>query len=497
MDGQEATRRLIEGGIGDTLAAAFAALAEATAVDGDLRFAPTVPRRVARAIACRSYATSLLQLCHFVNLADAAGQGRERYESLLFGLDRVSASAARGHLHHAINAHGWRRPGFEMTAEGVAITYRDGIFNVPYARMPYLIAVAELLIGVDDYAEIDGVFTVMLADAQDQRAIKDAANALARRLYRVLADQLPSAQSQDKYRRIVDHVSSGGGNGKVVIDDESVLGFWQAVSGDGEGGSDFRSYRTVLAAFVSFVDSVRGVETKGAMTRALRLGTDWEAGEVDPDALEAVVETVDAWRSPLDVLAEAPADRVKFFNKKESEFLRDLMAFGPTALDLPLSVLRADTFGATQGRITQALRRAGDDDLPALCACEMTERYAERIAGYQAGVAQQERIMFAVLHVLRRHADTADEDGAAENETVVDRAALAFRQISREGFREQDLKDPDVVEAYRVAAPALADAKDHVVRFLTRFDDDDLDSRFTADRPTFAAQFNLLYGQQL
>ncbi|MEQ9121012.1 MAG: hypothetical protein RIM80_00380, partial [Alphaproteobacteria bacterium] len=197
---------------------------------------------------------------------------------------------------------------------------------------------------------------------------------------------------------------------------------------------------------------------------------------------------------PLAVLAEAPADRVKFFNKKEGEFLRDLMDYGPAAFDLPVSVLRADTFGATQGQITQALRRAAADEVPALCTCRETETYEARVAGYQRGLAQQERIMLAVLHVLRRFRDSPSEAAGVEDSVVVDRASLAFRQLSRAGFREEDLKDPDVVAAYQFAAPALSDAKDHVDRFLVRFDGVDLDAQFTADRPAFAAQFAALYG---
>ena len=89
MEIVEATGHVLEAGKSSELTALLATVADATAMDGEPRFAPKTCHDLARAIVCRKYATGILQLCHLVNAVDACGSGKDRWERFFFGIDKV------------------------------------------------------------------------------------------------------------------------------------------------------------------------------------------------------------------------------------------------------------------------------------------------------------------------------------------------------------------------------------------------------------------------
>jgi len=89
----------------------------------------------------------------------------------------------------------------------------------------------------------------------------------------------------------------------------------------------------------------------------LSIGTDRENGEIDPGCIDAALEEIHERRAPLDLLDSPPANEIKYLNKTERSTLELLIESGHTAQVLPLSILRAEVFGAVQARLTQALRR--------------------------------------------------------------------------------------------------------------------------------------------
>ena len=54
------------------------------------------------------------------------------------------------------------------------------------------------------------------------------------------------------------------------------------------------------------------------------IGTDYEAGEVDPADVEAVVAALDEATGPLPDLLDASGERVKFINAREVERVVDI-----------------------------------------------------------------------------------------------------------------------------------------------------------------------------
>ena len=147
MDAREAKRRVLTAGMSQELLSAFDYVSQATIRDGNLKYSERVCHALNRSIVCRSYATVIFQLCHLVNTADACGSGPDPFEWLFFGNRRAVTRNYKGSIESALSGRVWRRPGFQTSDNGVAIRYSDGVFNVPYSRMPLLCAMLEFLIG--------------------------------------------------------------------------------------------------------------------------------------------------------------------------------------------------------------------------------------------------------------------------------------------------------------------------------------------------------------
>ena len=358
MDAREATERVLEAGKSGELNAAFHNVAEVTTPVGDLKYPPKVCRDLAQAIVCRNYAKPVLQLCHLVNAADACGRGRESYERFFFGGLRAIPRNFMAATEDALANRGWRRAGFECGGEGIVIRYQSSVFNVTYSRMPLLTALLDFLIGIESYAEVDAVLSEMLSDCTDDTAVKKAANTISRHIYRYLSRHLPSAQNAAKFNHILKFLKNRSTDRSILIDDATVLEFWSA-HGDAEDrrSGDFRAFRTVLDAFVAFQRALELAEDYAAVQRAAPVGSDREAGEIDPEALSGIFDVPGQWESPLPLLAEEPVKRIKFLTNREKESLQLLLDLGPMSRRLPLSLLRAEVFGSIQSRITQALRR--------------------------------------------------------------------------------------------------------------------------------------------
>ena len=139
---------------------------------------------------------------------------------------------------------------------------------------------------------------------------------------------------------------------------------------------------------------------------------------------------------------------------------------------LHLSYLRAETFGALQNRLTQALRR-DSDNLAVLIATGPNASYEDCVAAL-AGLAEHTRqVMQATLYVLRRpHQDDAD---------AVDLAAFAtqrkaFNAINRVGFGRSALEDSTPRRAFEVLAEALPPISEALAAVLDAFENDKMAS---------------------
>jgi hypothetical protein len=524
MDARQAAQNILEAGKSGDLSAGPAAIAEATAPGGGPKYPPRICRHLARIIVCRNYAKPVLQLCHLVNAADACARRNESYERLLLGVPQATPRHFRDQLSGLLAAGGWRRPGFSLEAGGIATAYDDAAFLVSFSRMPLLAALLEFVVGMEGYAAIDDIFSGMLGKPSG-RAVGDAANAISRRIYAYLSDNLPSAQNMAKFNRIVEFLAARSGEEEVEIEDPAILEFWLEESGDETGHeSGFRTYRAVLEAFVAFARSLELAADRRGASQAAPVGGDAEAGEIDPEDLYGLLDAPGQWRSPLPLLDEDPAARVKFLTKREKDGLWLLMEMGPLARSLPLSLLRAETFGPAQARLTQAMRRcAPPDEVGSMTELDELADYRAFSQGLGKIRRQVNRVMLASLHVLLREravsgggnvavlpgqgpddlfrtiADGPEPPPLPADADVAEEAARAFRAVSRRGFSEEEIEEESALEGFCVGAgilQAIAQETDSILERLARLDsgNPDLADGFSRDRRLFSNQFKRLYG---
>jgi len=545
MEGPSIDQLLVEVGKSDTLLAAFRCTSESE-VDGVPKFAPDTCRALVRRIACRSYARGLLELCHLLNIADASATGHRSCFHFFWESGPARSSAFRGYVRQALDQGGFARDGFSVSGEGVTVDYPDGTFTVTYGRMPYLSALLDFVANAVGFEVIDDAVSELIAAGPTRAAVSEASNRLSRDVYKFLQDHLPSAQNQRKFHSISQFLKARLGDQFDVsmVDDQTVLDFWMAESANpDEDGTDFMMFQTVLKSFVNIIRALEDAQSQHDMRHTRSIGMDREAGEVDPDSVLGAIEHGEERRSLLEELEQAPLNTVKFLNKTEVTDLKLVLENDAEALRLPVSVLRAGVFGKAQSRISQALRRKADRaELTALFREAASETYEQRLAQLEALLDHIRNVQRAATHVLVRArraeaveailalwpdldlkpvADALSSGPVADNvvalhggrvsERFVDlledasrvgpdlaaavgEARRAFKGISRNGFRDDDIDKEDVIAAHALAFPVLDGIAQQVRAYLSRLDTVTLpaggwEGLCEADRDRFAAHF--------
>jgi hypothetical protein len=284
-----------------------------------------------------------------------------------------------------------------------------------------------------------------------------------------------------------------------------------------------------------------------ALSGTDRLGTHRTIGEVDPDALESALETIEESRGPLLALAEPPADAVKFLNKREVTALEHLVDAGKEANALPLSMLRAEVFGAHQARLTQASRQAGGGNtIRALIEGGPEEDYPAQTNRWRGIESHLGRCRLAALHVLLRGGHPAVATALLDLAPDIDFAALAPRlaaandssnvvslrsgqatqalaqalddeaiagpglaalgqqarqahkSLARQGFRDDDIANETIVEGFAAGLAGLKDLTGGLNRYLSiledRLNSEDEADLFSREAGKFSTAFHSLYG---
>lgn len=523
--------KVLRGGISAELSALLRGVCEAE-IGGTPRFSPWDGRALAAAIVGRSYAPDLLELCHLVTIAEACGQGREGYERLFWDSGLARPAALRGFIAQRVQRHGWRRQGFAMTEGGVGIAAADGRrFTVNFGRMPYLCALMDFAVSALGFPAVEAVLAPLFgqAGAPAPDLVATTANALARGLHAFLRDHLAGQQHQRKFVRMMDHLIDrlGPNFDPGDIGDDAVLSFWLGASAGEE--ADFKTFESVFAAFLALLPALDAALRLAGLDGASPLGKDGEAGEIDPELLaRPLAEIVEEdGGNPLAVLQEPPADRVKFLNKQEIADLAPLVEPGQTAFRLPLSVLRAEVFGALQRRLTEALRGQADAArLRTIIDEPVSAGYADRLERYARLERHMERVLHASLHALaaaggapaaalaldlgdgldpRRIAArfgvvVAFPGAAAVASEDPDLAALlqaarqAHQAVNRKGFDREPVADDDLHQGFEAGVPAVQAVLRATSRMCRRFRDVDAAARFTDDREVFCRHLARLYG---
>ncbi len=540
MSAAVAESMLLDADKSPELANVFRVVADAES-DGVVKFSPGLCRELVRTVVCRVYAPPLMELCHLIRAADTCDGG---YCAFFWDSGPARPAAFRSYAARSQTGRG----NVNNTKSGFELTYPDGKFAVTFGRMPFLSILMEFLVSSIGFQALDDAASALCKADATAKSVSDTAKYLASQIYAYLKPNLTSAQNQRKFRQLITFLGREGEIAPEAVNDDLVLAFWVANAAVEDGG-DFKTFRSVFAAFLRFMEALTAARDHAALENTRSLGPDRISGEVDPGDIEIDFEPIEATENPLERLATAPADEVRFLTKAEARSLELLVDSGALAVRLPLSVLRSEVFGAAQARITQGLRRhLAADSMAALIDDSVSLTYGETRERFEMLTGHLQRVILASFHALAElgrpeamtiplelkpeldyrplathlTAETQLGDNVvslgdhgltarflmviATTEALtgpfrdfVEEAKAAFDGLSRRGFRSADLAETEIAEGYAAACTPLFAIRKCLNRFGRRLDGTGMsaaewETRFDKDRALFLRQFHLIYG---
>lgn len=535
--GERARVRLIRASQSDELRQLFRQLSELEGPYGP-KFSRRVLLDLAARVTGRAYEPTLLEVCHLARAAmlyercirggrnAVPGAVTAGFEWLFWGVETARADAFQAAFAHPcefVESTSARPPGgdggdeapagtggaLSVGSEGVTLFYTDGRFELRYARMARLAAMMELLVSSLGYRVLASVLDPLSATVAKRDAVSGAARELARRLYEWLGDHLPAAQAQRKFHSMISFLEGtlGPDFTEDDIDDETVLRFWLRHVGEGTGEStgasaDFRGYRNTFLAFLALARVLAAGAEIGRFERQIPIGSDFEAGEVDPAAGAPMPEWT-ADDDPLARLQEPPAGAVKALNRRELALLRMPVGECVGVRRLPRSYLRAECFGPVQNRLSQALRRRmGPEGVAAIVEAGPESGYRACIESLERTDAHLRRVAKACLYVLHRMGGTGGDGGGDVAHVdvpeldfrLLGEARKAFDGLNRAGFERSAPGDPRLAPAYRALAEELPSLSERLGAVLHTFGPPQTwEAAEAEDRPVFAHALTRLY----
>ena len=542
-----------EAGASEELTGILRDLADATGPRGP-RYAPQVIRRLSRMVAARSYGTALLELVHLLRAAEHVA-ARGGWPSLFWEDDDVSAAGFATRFDRLGLATARQSGGaLSLTCAdgGISLLYPGDPFTIRFSRMPVLAGMLDLLVSMIGWRALeDSIRPALEAPADVPEAGRSAA-ALSRRVYGWLGDHLPTAQTRRRLDRMIAFLRRFGPIVVDSADDERVLRFWEEVGLDPDVALEFRTWSGVARSFLSLRAGLRLAADRMALESSRPILVDRESGGVDPAEVDAVLETLDEREGGAEILLAVSREALKVMNKSEAALTAPVIEAGADGLALPMTVLRAEVFGAWQRQFSEALRRGGQPTRIAdLLSTGPARSVSDTREAWGQALAHLERCRLALAHillcarepaafeimmqqfgnidwsVLRREpalvgngAPILDaEEGlhaiptatalfgalraAATRDPVLSEAIRAceraHRKISRRGFSMADLENPSVVAGAIEARVPLDRTIDDLARFLNRLSalSPDLSEAHAAagDTARFRGAFSRLYGE--
>lgn len=533
--------------ISGELASALAAVIEASG-DGRCRYDARVRRTLVQVIAARAYGRPLLELAILVGAADRLS-GRGGYIGYFWGVRNATAGAFKA----MASAGQRRRSDPDVLVEPNELVVRAIVpeFRISFGRIPFLAALLEFCVTALGFETVDGEIAKFLQSSRKREDAQELANALSRQLYEFLRQHLPSQQYERKFNTICGFLGGRTGRRPTAdsVDDRTVLDFWEDRCAQRGAGGDFRGFRTVAVDCLRLRAALKTAASRQAIDRAAPIGPSRDRGEVDPEHVLDALEAIESERAVLSELAAPPSNRLKTVNKREAARLELVLEAGEAAGLLPLTILRAEVFGAHQARITQAIRKDRHANVgmrpDELIHAIPNQSYATVLEDYRAIAAHLWKMRAALMYILFRnlkaealtiafalYPDTApalkasvlgtDPDvgnvvalrpeqavaaliarAVSEDPETVPEAALfrrarsAFVKTNRRGFDEKRVLEPGIVEAAEASSPLLGACSGELqtlLKALSRhFDLIPADQAFAEDCRRFQAALGMLY----
>jgi hypothetical protein len=538
MEGTNIEALVLRAGMSAELRAWLKSVSDMESSQGGPKYTRRICHELEITIAGRIYGKVMRELCHLMRIADHCG-GRQSYRDFFWGIETAQTPAFQGLVHSAANS-----TLFHPTQKTVKINYPDGEFEIFYSRMPSLAAMIDFLISFLSFPDLDEVMAGLLSGNATLAATSDAANALSRRVYDELKDHLPTAQIQRKRHALIKYLRE---NNVEKISDDTVLNFWIERSAD-QGGGDFKTFESVFRTAVDLravIEEATGIDS---FENTISIGSDHEAGQIDPGDLIERLETIDGPRRLFDELDEPPVKNVKFLNNKERELLSSMIECGRLATDFPLSILRREVFGKEQSRLIHIQRHKLN---PAEMRKEIEkgplDDYLTVIGKFKQLSLHIESVRFASLFVLAyarnsqalslilelapdidlshlaehfevkeyesdKDLSLQEENGAAlffttlsdpeqvnpQLTTLMDKAEKAFKSISRSGFGAGEKDDLNIQAGHKQGDPVIRTIGTTLDKFREKLSNIDavspgLEGYYTDDLKRYIDQFHLLY----
>jgi hypothetical protein len=258
-------------------------------------------------------------------------------------------------------------------------------FEIEFVQMPRLAALLDVLHNALGYVAVADVLAPMLAAGAPAGEADDVARALHAKFNAWLSERLGSLDHMRQARLIRAFLANRGRVEPDAVDDDAILAFWTAQAETEDSDSGFRLYRSAARALMRYRRALHDALMDARIRGALPIGD--EPASVDLERVEPADLTVDAWRSPLLLLAAPPANAIKWLTRKERLQLlnylggphpdadaaadvapeaeaegdegQDTDVAGGERFDLRLvrTLLRVDVFGAAQASIVARLRK--------------------------------------------------------------------------------------------------------------------------------------------
>jgi hypothetical protein len=311
--------------------------------------------------------------------------------------------------------------GVVMLEDELAATASCEPFNIDYNQMPRVAALIDIMHNALGFAEVHSVLAPMMTGGRPTERAEVVTRKLATRFNRWLDERLQSTHYLEQARVIRLFLS---GRVPDTIDDEAILSFWESRVDDKRDGpgSGFRLYVSAARAMLRYRHALEIVADGASLDRAAPLDEKLERAGLSASAVDM---RNDDWRSPIDDLLTAPANRAKWLMQRElrqlshaiggdvaietkgepdPEVKGSLALFADRRFDLRFwrTLLRADVFGAAQASLVAHLQKRATvtTALDAALAPVSDDAYTADIAAYVAVLEQLKSEALAAAHVL-------------------------------------------------------------------------------------------------
>lgn len=412
---------------------------------------------------------------------------------------------------------------------GITLNIYEHSFSISANRSNLLSCFMEWLIGV-----VPNLLPLIEENllGKGHNAIREFSSFLQKQIYDYLTKHLPPAKLQQRYRLIQNWYSEDSEN---LIDDESLLGFWQQhnkIEGYGK-------YVNVVKDSLSYLNALAMVKNGMNIQYA---ESDTETNFTSAEKTSMIAQSGFEWLNRYYAHNEIPISRLlnapKALNKQQVDFFELFTKYPQTLLPLTKTWLRLQAFGKIQHKIIQMKRLKKPSATSSEYYLQLCETDYRNISHNCAKLmANNQQCLLAISQIILQSAPTQSclillkllpqmpsfeqystafsslLNEAINSDKVIDKqlllewqlsqpwinrlfkqAHLALNQINRQGFTASTLS---INEDYLHCAELLFDFNKLIKQVLTQINNKKLGSEanFDADRFIFVNEFSKLYGQ--